>query len=338
MPDAPVQIIANASGSAPSAPVQIAADGSGSTPASPVQIAANGSGSTPSAPPVVSSASANLDPGVIIGGTLVPDVTGYLRLVEIASGGRPVYGHPTGVLPADDPATILFYTGTRWELLHYPAGTTGPAARWQANAGTQATPNLATGWAAVAGGVDPTGTPTFTVVAKAAPVVQLVSDTGDGLMPSRVRVTGTLTRDGSTPLVFPVLMRTSDHNGRACWTDNGEDFESELGWSYILYYDADLFSWTLYTPTGGGFGFGGGNDTSPMTVDDWASLGTETGTPVLTAAPAAPVQITANGSGSSPASPVQITGNGSGSTPAAPVQITANSSGSTPTAPPVVVA
>ncbi len=288
----------------PDSPVQIIANGAGSTPAAPVQIAANGSGGTPSAPPVVSSATANLDPGVIIAGTLNPDVTGYLRVVEIDASGRPVYGTAAGEIPDDTAATRVAYSGTRWQLLYYPAGLTGPVALWQATTGSQATPDLATGWAPDGEGV--TGTPTCTVITKAAPLVQLAEDAAAGLYPARIRVTGTMTRNGSTPLVFPVLIRTVDYNERPCWTDTGEDYDSELGGNHVLYYDAGLFSWTLMTNSGGEFGFGGGADDSPMTVDDWGPLGTETGTPVLTTAPAAPVQVAANGTAATPAAPPAI--------------------------------
>jgi hypothetical protein len=289
----------------PTAPVQIIANGAGSTPTAPVQIAANGSGSTPTAPPTVTGSTANLDPGVIIGGTLSPDVTGYLRILEFDQNGRPAYGTAAGASPGTDAWTRLYHTGTRWELIHYATGETGPEVRWRSSTSSTATPDLASGWAPVSGDPDPTGTPTFTVIPKATPVVQ-IQESGDVLFPPAIRVTGTMTRNGSTPLVFPILLRTVNFNGRPCWTQTGEDYESELAGNYFLFWDADLYSWTLAVNSSGYFGFGGGDDDSPMTVDDWAPLGTETGLPTLTAAPAAPAQITANGSGSTPAAPPAI--------------------------------
>jgi hypothetical protein len=167
MPDAPPQVAANGSGSTPASPVQIGANGAGSTPASPVQIAGNGGASSPAAPGVVAADITAQSAGLLISGTLSPDVAGYLPQTGVdGATGRPIYDSGAGVVPDTGPFTQVLWDVNAWQLRHYPDGLAGAINNWIATPGTEATPNLATGWAPDA---SETGTPVFTLVAKAAP-------------------------------------------------------------------------------------------------------------------------------------------------------------------------
>jgi hypothetical protein len=108
----------------------------------------------------------NIGPGVLIGGTLSPNVAGFLGQFGTGIGGRPVYASGPGSVPASSAWREVRFTGSRWFLNSYPTGATGPRESWRSAVTTAATPNLATGWEP-----DPdsdgetTGTPTFSIVA-----------------------------------------------------------------------------------------------------------------------------------------------------------------------------
>jgi hypothetical protein len=180
-------------------------------------------------------------------------------------------------------------------------------------------------------------------------------------------VGGTLTKNGSTGVTFPVLaVDQSRSSAEVEYSSTGWDYDTGgpalTGWHYTAQITTVLtgtfpdlvlvgYRWQLkasrYTAGSLSESASWQSATQPSThpvesATGWAAVSPATGTPTVTVPTfqgfLAPVQITADGgSGSSPTAPVQITANGGGSSPTAPVQITANGSSSSPTAPPVVL-
>lgn len=153
----PPQTISLTPASAPGAPSAITLTAA-SGPGAPSTIALSAA-SQPLAPEELTIAGTK---GLAVGGTLSPDATGFLYQAGIASDGRPYYsnnGSPTP--PASGTYRIVAYFLGKWNLGEYVDNILSGS--WAANAGTEATPDLATGWAPVAGGPSESGTPTFTL-------------------------------------------------------------------------------------------------------------------------------------------------------------------------------
>lgn len=300
----------------PDAPVQIIANGAGSTPAAPVQIAGNGSASAPSAPPNAASVPGRTTSGVLVGGVLSPNAAGFLQVVADDYFDRNLYAN-VNVDSREVPTTGLHirveYDGTRWVLAYYANGTTGGlTGSWQANTGTEATPDLASGWAPVSGGPSESGTPTMTLVTKAAPPLN-VQPGGDAeeSQPAAVLVSGTITPAEAAGL----LIRAGTINGRNQYASDGRGTTggatmTRLRWSGSLWqlqryvggvlqgsWHAALDVWDpTENPDGG--------EELPWTVVAGAVI--PTGSPILARASAPPPQPAANGSGTTPAAPPAI--------------------------------
>lgn len=136
-------------------------------------------------------------------------------------------------------------------------------------------------------------------------------------------VSGVLTRDGATPLVFPVLLRAPDFNGRAAWTNTGGDWAGEEGGNYGYVWNSELFSWELICNSGGLFGFGGRNVPNPLDAAPFEPFGVETGTPsVAYQSITAPAAVAANYSAGSPSSPPAVGNNYTPPSVSAPPAIT----------------
>jgi hypothetical protein len=199
MPDAPVQIIANASSSAPAAPVQ---------------IAANGAGSSPTAPPVVSFDSSADRELVTVGGTTTPDATGVLgEVFGVVFNGKKYYDDFSPVellvLPPAPPGRLAFYDGARWVYVFASGGNLDPSYRWAADPGDEDHPADASGWAPAGGDgfTAPTGTPEFGSdigpFPLRAPVQAAANGSGSSpTAPVQVAANGT----GSTPAAPPVVV------------------------------------------------------------------------------------------------------------------------------------
>jgi hypothetical protein len=110
-------------------------------------------------------------------------------------------------------------------------------------------------------------------------VAALGAVTGAG---DTITVSGTLTSNGVTPLVFPALVRAPDQNGKAAYSDTGTwDFENTLfylEWQTI----GEVGRWSLYALTSGAQWVSASDVATPNAAENWTALGTETGTPVLT--------------------------------------------------------
>lgn len=123
-----------------------------------------------------------------------------------------------------------------------------------------------------------------------------------------IRVTGTLTTDGVTPLVFPDLLPAGEREGLPCWTDTGEHPDTGSGNDYEL--SKQFGSWLLRKINGGTvFGFSDNNEyTDPLAVPVWIPIEfTETGTPVLSyIPPAAPPAIRSGYTPGTPSAPPAI--------------------------------
>ncbi|WP_193214930.1 hypothetical protein [Luteolibacter marinus] len=115
-------------------------------------------------------------------------------------------------------------------------------------------------------------------------------ETAEFRLPS-IAVSGALTKDGATALVFPTLLPAGLRNGRPHWTNTGGHWDGEGGGNYCLTWDESL-EYQLITNIGGVFGFSGGQNAGhPFEVATWSPYdGGETGTPVLStySPPAAP--------------------------------------------------
>jgi phage baseplate assembly protein W len=117
-------------------------------------------------------------PGIMIGGTLTPNATGFLpRIADI--DGKPAYG--VGDATTVFPSIIVQWqaatsTSGRWVMGYYPNISGGSA--WTTGIrefALQPTPNLAPDWApavAIGDGAVPTGTP---IITEAAPPVATAS-------------------------------------------------------------------------------------------------------------------------------------------------------------------
>lgn len=111
---------------------------------------------------------------MVISGTLSPDATGELPYTGL-QGSYPIYSTTPGSVPATGRWTQIIYPsgGAAWELRHYENGLAGSMALWIAAPGTEATPDLASGWAP--DGVE-TGTPVITAgTSSAAQVIAAVN-------------------------------------------------------------------------------------------------------------------------------------------------------------------
>jgi hypothetical protein len=332
-PAAPVQVAANAgAGSAPAAPVQVASNGSGSTPAAPVQVAANaGAGSAPTSPPGVAGGSEARDPGVVISGTLSPDVTGYLRLVEYDSNGYEVYATAAGPVPESTAWLRLARSGPRWYLNYYPTGANGPREAWRSSAFEISL--------AGSGGWEPdpdsdgvtTGVPSFDLIHKVDPPVRLEPGTEQLIIEGSLAV-------GGVPAELPIiLLRLAElQGGRPIWTAGGlEVFE---GFPTNVFWDDASSMWGFsWYEQGGTYFLSTANVPSPAMVPpgEWdpitnphawrqstSGMGV-TGVPVMHVDRRPPPAVTGSAAGSAPASPAQIAPN--------------QSTGSAPTAPPAII-
>ncbi len=76
------------------------------------------------------------------------------RTQSDTANGKPRYGYS-----ASGVAEVIEYSGTRWQLIQYTDGVLSDE-RYQAAAGDEATPDLATGWEPMVGGTEPAGTVT----------------------------------------------------------------------------------------------------------------------------------------------------------------------------------
>ena len=155
------------------------------TPAAGFALRAEGGGNLAPSDPGSPMPEGNLGQGVLLGGTPSPDVTGFLPLALLGDDGRPVFatGGRTSAPDALKHLTVL-YSGGRWRTHYYPTGTSGPRTSWRANAGTEAGPELAAGWAPdPASDEEPTEAPTFTRVS-AAPGLTVAAEGGANLAPA----------------------------------------------------------------------------------------------------------------------------------------------------------
>jgi hypothetical protein len=372
MPDAPVQILPNqTAGSTPAAPVQVTANGSGSTPAAPVQVTANGSGSTPTAPVQVTANGSGSTPTAPVQvtanqtGSSTPSAPADVLPAAAAGGGSMTYATGTLTVLGNSGDGIVSILGYGFgETVTTPSPGLSLAETYAANLAA-AINSLFDGWgfrpiASVAGAVVtleanlPGIAGNQIDLASVDPGTVLASGpylTGGGGDPI-IRVTGALTKNGTTPVVFPDLaVDQSRASSEVEYSSTGWDYDTGGpafdGWYYTAQIQGVLtgtfpslvlvgYKWTLRATRY--------NEGLQAECAQWTSATQPTSHPIeaatgwtpdspATGTPAVNVPILQGF-----ASPPVVTGAASGSTPASPVQIMSNGSASTPTAPPVVVA
>jgi len=355
-PAAPVQVAANGSASTPAAPVQVAANQTaGSTPTAPVQIAANGSASTPAAPVQVAAnqtgsstptAPADVLPAAAAGGGSLTYATARLTVLGNSGDGIvSILGYGFGLsVTTPDPGLSIAETYAKNMAEEINALFDGWGFRPIASvAGAVVT--LEANLPGIAGNQIDVASIDSNVVASGP---YLSGGGGDPI----ITVSGSLTKNGTTPVVFPSLaVDQSRASSEVEYSNTGWDYDTGgpalTGWYYTGRIQAVMtgtfptlvlvgHKWTLRATR---YNMGiqaeyaqwtsGTQPTSHpiQAATGWTPDSPATGTPVV----AVPIL-----QGFAP--PPVVTGAASGSTPASPVQIMSNGSASTPTAPPVVVA
>jgi hypothetical protein len=112
------------------------------------------------------------------------------------------------------------------------------------------------------------------------PLVEIVS--GDKRV---MRIVGTLTSDGSTPVVFPILPYTGITDGKPA-------YEQSLGNAALWVTDDGVnFEWEI--ASGGGVWRSDEDVATPDLVTTWTPISPTTGTPTVTAHPATAAQVIA---------------------------------------------
>jgi hypothetical protein len=255
----------------------------------------------------------NIDRMRVAGGTSPTAINGD-HVLGATVNSRPSYVLASGI--------DIIWSGTYWEI------RSGSTARWRSASPHGTLPSDVAAWTAqnsstgtiavtalsrgadelISAGTPATPDAAAELIAAGSPATPgAAADlVANGLFPASIQVSGTLTKNGTTPLVFPVLRRTVPFNGAPCWTDTGSDWDSEAGGNYAIYYDDEELSWKLVTTVGGSFGFAGGNDASPLQVDDWEAFSSETGTPTLAAVLLAPGEVIDGGTPATPSAPGEL--------------------------------
>ena len=182
------------------------------------------------------------------------------------------------------------YNGTGWYLKLYTAGTPDNTNYWSTTQ-DHATPDLVTSWTAhgTAGGtlaitIDRPCDPIAEASAAEPPTpcdpIAEGSASGSSFKP--ITITGTLTSDGSTPVVFPTLYCAVVSDGRGGWNDSGLVVTPE-GIDYICVYAWG--SWRLQKRDSSeplASWFSTEDVTTPDLVQTWSAQEPATGTPVVT--------------------------------------------------------
>jgi len=108
---------------------------------------------------------------------------------------------------------------------------------------------------------------------------------------ARMVVTGTLTSDGSTPVVFPLLSYLEIYNTRAKYADTSGNYACVwTGFGWALYDDVSGVGWDSSESV-----------VTPDLVTSWSPSGAATGTPIITAGVSSAAQVIAAVNASTPA-------------------------------------
>lgn len=92
-----------------------------------------------------------------------------------------------------------------------------------------------------------------------------------------ITVTGTLTSDGTTPVVFPTLYYAGLSSGAPAYTDTG----TQLTKQYVVWKNGGM--WYLFDIATDANWQSGVEALTPEAVTGWAPIAPATGTPIITA-------------------------------------------------------
>jgi len=336
-PTAPVQVAANAgAGVTPTAPVQVAANaGAGSAPASPVQIAANAGGAGTPTPP------AYVLPSAAGGGASLTYATGTLTVLgNSGDASVSILGYYFGLsVTTPDPGLSIAETYAKNLAEEINSLFEGAGFRPIA-AVSGAVVTLTANLPGIAGNQIDIASSDANVVASGP---YLTGGGGDPI----ISVTGTLTKNGTEPVVFPVLaVDQSRASAEAEYSSTGWDHNTGgpalTGWYYTGRIEAVMtgtfpalvltgYRWRLRATrysAGVQAEFARWTSAPQPTshpieaATGWTADSPATGTPAVTVPVlqgfAAPPVVAGAAAGGAPASPVQIVSNSGASTPAAP--------------------
>jgi hypothetical protein len=113
--------------------------------------------------------------------------------------------------------------------------------------------------------------------------------TGAGDPTKRLLINGTLTSNGSTPVVFPVLIEAPNHNGKPQYSNLGDGvMEIDGASNHRCYYSNQILPvsgsfWEIrqISPPASWRGPINGNEEGPENVSTWTPQGASTGAPIV---------------------------------------------------------
>lgn len=206
----------------------------------------------PDAPlPVIATSGSAAMPvqSITISGATGVDINGTLQAAG-TQNGKPYWTTGGVALAAIDDGAYAGYNGTGWDLKLYTDGTPDGTNYWSTTQ-DHATPDMVTSWTAhgTAGGtlaiaIDRPAAPLAEASAAEPPTpVQPLAEGSAGADYKPITVSGTLTSDGSTPVVFPALLFSGAYQEGPSWTDTGNTPVGD-NYDYLCCYPTGV-GWTL---------------------------------------------------------------------------------------------